>query len=116
MSLRRTSSISSSAPAATRSAAAVKATWNPSSSAFACSSSPGRRPSCSSTLADLSAASVESTASPSAPPTCWAVLNSPEERPASSSATFVVAISVIGTKNRPMPIDCGITAGSTSLR
>ena len=44
------------------------------------------------------------------------VLNRPDASPASSSPTFVVAISVIGTKNRPMPIDCGITAGSTSLR
>jgi hypothetical protein len=32
-------------------------------------------------------------------------LNSPDARPASSWSTYVVAISVIGTKNRPMPIE-----------
>ena len=49
------------------------------------------------------AASVERIASPSEPPTCWAVLNSPEASPASSLETPPVPSSVIGTNVRPMP-------------
>ena len=42
------------------------------------------------------------------------VLKRPDARPASSSATFVVAISVMGTNVSPIPIDCGTIAGNTS--
>ena len=36
---------------------------------------------------------VDNTASPIAPPICWLVLNTPDASPASSSSTFVVAMS-----------------------
>ena len=75
-----------------------------SSRALACSAGLGRWPGRRG-RSRLSAASVESTARPSAPPTCWDVLNRPDARPASSRATFVVAISVSGTNVRPIPID-----------
>ena len=63
----------------------------------------------------LLVASVERIARPSAPPTCWVVFRSPEASPASSDAMFVVAISVSGTKTRPMPIDIRRRPGSRSL-
>ena len=58
------------------------------------------------------AASVDRIARPSEPPTCWAVLNSPEASPASSPLTPPVPSSVIGTKVRPMPMLIGISPTS----
>ena len=72
----------------------------------------GARPRLASTSAVLSAASVESTARPSAPPTCWEVLKMPEASPASSASMLVVAISVIGTNVSPMPMDMGSVPGT----
>src|SRR5437868_2125031 len=84
-------------PSSTRggsAAAAALAQWKPTTSACV-----GEPP------ADdvLLAASVDSAASPSAPPICWDVLKSPEARPWSSSSRPVVAIKVNGMKTAPMP-------------
>ena len=61
-------------------------------------------------------ASVESTASPSAPPTCCDVLKRPDARPASSASTFVVASSVNGTNVMPMPIDMTTMLGKRLVK
>ena len=105
---RRSSAWSRSPPAPTSPAAITNAIWNPSTSAAACWAPPA------SALAVRSLANVESTASPSAPPTCCEVLNTPEARPASALATFVVATRVSGTKVRPMPIASGARAASSA--
>ncbi len=60
------------------------------------------------------AATVERIARPRAPPICCEELKSPEARPASSSATPVVAMSVSGTNVKPRPADITSSPGSTS--
>ena len=69
-----------------------------------------------STSAVLLAANVESSARPSAPPTCCEVLKSPDARPASSTGMPLVAISVSGTKVRPIPIEVSMIPGRMSAR
>ena len=61
-------------------------------------------------------AMLERIATPSAPPICCEVLNSPEARPASCGAMLVVAIRVIGTKTNPSPKPITIRPGRTSGR
>jgi hypothetical protein len=48
-------------------------------------------------------ATVARIARPSAPPTCWEVLISPEARPASCGLVPVTAAIVTGTKEKPSP-------------
>ena len=48
-------------------------------------------------------ATVARIASPSAPPTCWEVLISPEARPASCGLVPVTAAIVTGTNDEPEP-------------
>ena len=58
--------------------------------------------------------SVASTDSPSAPPTCWVVLTSPETRPESSGVAVDIA-SVISDGNAiPAPIPSAINGTSRS--
>ena len=53
-------------------------------------------------------------ARPSAPPICWAVLTSPDARPASCGRVPVTAAIVTGTKDRPRPIAASSEGPSTS--
>src|SRR4051812_42818693 len=55
-------------------------------------------------------------ASPMAPPICCDVLKMPDARPASPESMFVVAISVTGTKVKPMPSAMITSPGKTSAK
>src|SRR4051812_6172579 len=109
----RTVTASTTPAAATIAAPTAKATWNPLTVADVFSATVVIPPLSRWLVRD--AASVESTASPSAPPTCWDVLRIPEARPASDGATFVVASRVQGTNVRPIPVETIRIVGRMSL-
>jgi hypothetical protein len=72
-------------------AATAKAVVYPNTSAAAGSEVPA--------FAVTAAAMAARTASPTAPPTCWLVLNTPDARPWSSSRSSEVAVIVNGTND-----------------
>ena len=100
----------SSAPSSAMPAPARKASWKPSVRATAWLRSPAAKTSSVRPLAI-----VARTASPSAPPTCWLVLMSPEARPASSGRVPVTAAIVEGTNAKPRPTAASSDGNSTSL-
>ena len=53
-----------------------------------------------------------STASPKAPPTCWAVVTMPEASPASASLASETAATVMDTKAKPAPTASSTMAGT----
>ena len=60
-------------------------------------------------------ATVESTATPSAPPTCWDVLMRPEARPASCGFVPATAPIVTGTNEKPRPAPATIIGPRRSV-
>src|ERR1700760_5039947 len=60
-------------------------------------------------------ATVPSSASPIAPPTCWAVLSRLEATPESCSATLYRATRASGTNTRPSPNELTSVGPSRSL-
>src|SRR2546423_15530087 len=69
----------------------------------------------SSALVTLLVDTEERIARPSAPPTCWVVLRSPEASPDSLAGTPLVAEIVIGTNESPRPAPRATIAGRTGL-
>jgi hypothetical protein len=88
-------------------AAAAKARWYPDTRAATAAPADAPAPNPCSRLVVWLAASVERIASPSDPPTYWAVLNRPDASPASSRETPPVPSSVIGTNVSPIPMLIG---------
>ncbi|MEJ7716026.1 MAG: MBL fold metallo-hydrolase [Thermoleophilaceae bacterium] len=86
-----------------------KAFWNPSVSATVRTRSPS-----SNALEVAELATVAVIARPSAPPTCWLVLMSPEARPASEGSVPVTAAMVEVTKAKPSPTAASMEGKSTS--
>jgi hypothetical protein len=104
---RSTAAASTSATAASP-APTPNATWYPPVSAAA-----GGRPAASRRPV-LAAASVDSTATPSAAPTCWVVFTRPEATPASASGTPDIASVIIAGNARPNPPVSGIVGSRYS--
>src|SRR5215207_821210 len=92
------STAASNAPRRAKPAPTRNASWKPSVSATA-----GLRSPEANTSSVREVATVARIASPSAPPTCWEVLMSPEARPASSWFVPVTAAIVTGTNAKPSP-------------
>ena len=103
-------------PGAGRLAESAHATWKPETSASAWSACVGAWPSDDSSSVVRLVANVERSARPSAPPICCDVLKRPDASPASSAGMPLVAISVIGTKTSPMPMDARRIPGSRPVR
>ena len=103
-------------PRARKVAESAHATWKPETSASAWSACVGAWPSDESSSVVRLVANVERSARPSAPPICCDVLKRPDASPASSAGIPLVAISVIGTKTSPMPMDARRIPGSRSVR
>ena len=76
----------------------MKAVWKPSVSATAVAVAAARDH-----VVGAALATAASIARPSAPPTCWEVLISPDARPASCGSTPATAAIVIGTNAKPSP-------------
>src|SRR4051794_24736658 len=91
-------------PTATNATVPPNAQWNP------CTSDAWESPTV------RLAASVLRIASPSTPPTCCDVLNSPDASPWSVSSRPVVAIRVSGTKTAPIPSETSSSEGRKSVR
>jgi hypothetical protein len=102
------STLASSAPSMAKPAPTRNAVRKPSFSAI--------RPLVADELSVTALAIAARIARPSAPPTCWLVLISPDARPASSSLMPATAPIVTDTKAKPSPTAASIDGNRTSPR